>query len=65
MSGMYDMATRGDPAEIGIGSQVASDIAQQYSPDTVSSGYTAGTITPGYQSTSKYLEVPGTRYLVN
>jgi len=50
MAGMYDMATRGDPAEIGIGSQVASDIAQQYSPDTVSSGYTAGAITPGYQA---------------
>ena len=28
MAGMYDMATRGDPAEIGIGSQVASDITQ-------------------------------------
>ncbi len=50
MAGMYDMARRGDPTEVGIGSQVAADIAQNYSPDTVSSGYTAGTITPGYQA---------------
>ena len=50
MAGMYDMATRGDPTEVGIGSQVAADIAQNYSPDAVSSGYTAGTITPGYQA---------------
>ena len=50
MSGMYDMARRGDPTEVGIGSQVAADIAQNYSPDAVSSGYTAGAITPGYQA---------------
>ncbi len=50
MAGMYDMARRGDPTEVGIGSQVAADIAQNYSPDAVSSGYTAGTITPGYQA---------------
>jgi hypothetical protein len=50
MAGMYDMARRGDPTEVGIGSQVAADIAQNYSPDAVSSGYTAGAITPGYQA---------------
>jgi hypothetical protein len=50
MSGMYDMARRGDPSEVGIGSRVAADIALNYSPDAVSSGYTAGTITPGYQA---------------
>ena len=50
MSGMYDMARRGDPSEVGIGSGVAADIAQNYSPDIANSDYIAGTITPGYQA---------------
>ena len=49
MQGVYDTATGGDPAEIGMASKFAQN-AGNYVPGTVSSGYDAGTITPGYSA---------------
>jgi hypothetical protein len=49
MSGMFDMASRGDPAEIGLASQYAQR-AGTFTPDQVTSGYSAGTIAPSYQA---------------
>ena len=49
MSGMFDMANRGDPAEIGLGSKYGQQ-AGEFVPGQVSSGYEAGTISSPYQA---------------
>ena len=59
MRGMYDMATQGSPAQVGMASDIASqigyqdsnmgmEIARGFQPEQVTSDYQAGTFDPGY-----------------
>ena len=49
MSGMFDMASRGDPSQIGLASQY-SQKAGTFTPDQITSGYSAGDIGSGYSA---------------